>query len=212
MNKKYYILFVLLILLCSIGQAVIARKGPVVNEAKWFFISTAHLFTCSTTILSEENKKAMVTVTSPVFKESGMIPAKYTCDGTNVSPPLAWQRVPQGTKSFALICDDPDAPVGIWVHWVVWNIPAEANGLAENIPAKKELPDGSKQGITSTHKSGYHGPCPPGGIHRYYFKIYALDAALDLPDSTEKQGLLDAAKGHILAEGALMGRYERQKP
>lgn len=151
-----------------------------------------------------------ITVTSDAFTEGGMIPAKYTCDGTNVSPPLKWQPGPEGTKSFALVSDDPDAPVGTWVHWVMWNIPAESNGLPENIPTDAQLPDGSKQGITSARNHGYHGPCPPSGTHRYYFKIYALDVMLDLPTNSNKQNLLDAMKGHILAEGALMGKYKRR--
>jgi len=171
----------LLILLCGVGQNSIAQKG---------------------------DEKMTMTITSPAFEEGQMIPAKYTCDSLNVSPPLKWEQVPQGVKSFALICDDPDAPVGTWVHWVVWNIPAEVNSL----PAGEgsSLPEGSKQGVTSAGTNGYHGPCPPRGVHRYYFKIYALDTTLDLPDSTTKQNLLDAMKGHILAEGSLMGRYQRR--
>ena len=151
-----------------------------------------------------------ITITSSAFKEGGMIPAKYTCDGLNVSPSLKWEQIPQGVKSFALICDDPDAPVGTWVHWVLWNIPAEANGLPDAVPASPQLPDGSKQGITDFRRPGYGGPCPPSGTHRYYFKIYALDMMLDLPESSKKQDLLEAMKGHILAEGALMGKYKRK--
>ncbi len=177
MNKKYYILFVLLFLIYS-------------------FV--------------EGDNKMVITVTSDAFKEGGMILAKHTCDGQNISPPLNWQQIPQGTKSFALISDDPDAPVGVWVHWVMWNIPAESNGLPQNIPPTSQLPDGSKQGVTSAGRHGYHGPCPPSGTHRYYFKIYALDVMLDLPGDSTKQNLLDAMKGHILAEGALMGKYKRR--
>ena len=180
MNKKYFIFFVLLILIYGFVAEV------------------------------EGDKKMAITVTSPAFEEDGIIPAKYTCDGVNVSPPLKWEQAPAGVKSFALISDDPDATIGIWVHWVVWNIPAESNGLPQNVPPTKELPDGSKQGITSARKHGYHGPCPPSGTHRYYFKIYALDVALDLPTDSTKQNLLDAMEGHILAEGALMGKYKRQ--
>jgi Raf kinase inhibitor-like YbhB/YbcL family protein len=151
-----------------------------------------------------------IIVTSSAFKEGGMIPAKYTCDGQNISPPLKWEQIPKGTKSFALISDDPDAPMGTWVHWVMWDIPAEANGLPENIPPKKELLDGSKQGISDFRRPGYGGPCPPSGTHRYYFKIYALDVKLDLASTCAKQDLLEAIKGHILAEGSLMGKYQRQ--
>ena len=145
-----------------------------------------------------------------ILEEGGMIPAKYTCDGDNISPPLKWEQIPKGTKSFALISDDPDAPAGTWIHWVMWNIPAESNGLPEAVPAAAQLPDGSKQGVTSARSHGYHGPCPPSGTHRYYFKIYALDMMFDLPDNLTKQDLIAAMKGHILAEGALMGKYQRK--
>ena len=183
MNKKYFILFVLLILIYGFVE-----RGS----------------------LQEGDTKMAIVVTSSAFKEGGMIPPKYTCDGDNISPPLQWQQVPQGVKSFALISDDPDAPVGIWVHWVMWNIPAEANGLPENVPAGKDLPNGSKQGVNSSRKQGYSGPCPPSGTHRYYFKVYAIDTMLNLPADSTKQDLLDAMEGHILAEGSLMGKYRRQ--
>jgi Raf kinase inhibitor-like YbhB/YbcL family protein len=151
-----------------------------------------------------------IQVSSPAFQEGGMIPAKYTCDGNDTSPPLHWEPVPEGTQSIALICDDPDAPGGMWVHWVMWNVPPAARELAENVPAKPELPDGSRQGISDFRRPGYGGPCPPSGVHRYYFKVYALDAILDLPSSTRKADLLKAMKGHILAEGQLMGKYSRR--
>jgi len=158
----------------------------------------------------EEVKKMAIKVTSPAFEEAGMIPSKYTADGRNVSPPLKWEAVPDGTKSIALISDDPDAPVGTWVHWVMWNIPPEAMGLAENVPPDKNLPDGSRQGTTDFRRIGYGGPAPPSGTHRYYFKIYALDTKLELPASSTKADLLKAMTGHILAEGQLMGKYNRR--
>jgi Raf kinase inhibitor-like YbhB/YbcL family protein len=139
-----------------------------------------------------------------------MIPKKYTCDGEDISPPLAWTGVPDGAKSVALVSDDPDAPRGTWVHWVVWNIPADKGGLAENVPKNASLQDGTKQGVTDFRRPGYGGPCPPGGVHRYYFKVYALDAALELPDSTTKADLVKAMEGHVLAEGSLMGKYTRE--
>lgn len=151
-----------------------------------------------------------ITVTSPAFTEGGTIPSKYTCDGKNISPPLKWAGATPAAKSFALISDDPDAPMGTWVHWVMWNIPANVNELAENIPTDKDLPNGSKQGITDFRRYGYGGPCPPSGTHRYYFKLYALDTMLDLPANTTKADLLNAMKGHILAEGQLMAKYKRQ--
>ncbi len=151
-----------------------------------------------------------ITVRSAAFQEGGMIPAKYTCDGDDISPPLEWTGIPQGTKSLALISDDPDAPVGTWVHWVMWSIPPDVSGLAEDIPPDSQLSDGSRQGISDFRRPGYGGPCPPSGVHRYYFKIYALDTMLDLPSSTRKADLVKAMKGHILAQGQLMGKYSRR--
>jgi hypothetical protein len=161
--------------------------------------------------VSEERSQDMaISVSSSAFQEGGMIPAKYTCDGEDASPPLKWTGVPEGTKSLALISDDPDAPMGTWVHWVMWNVPPSAGELSENVSPKPELPDGSRQGISDFRRPGYGGPCPPSGVHRYYFKIYALDTMLDLPSSTRKADLLKAMKGHILAEGQLMGKYSRR--
>ena len=148
-------------------------------------------------------------ITSPAFEEGGMIPERYTCDGVNVSPPLTWTSVPAGTKSLALICDDPDAPMGTWVHWVVFNLPVDATGLPEDIPPQKALERGGKHGTNDFRTIGYGGPCPPSGTHRYYFKLYALDAELDLDVGITKEQLLKAMEGHVLAEGQLMGRYKR---
>jgi len=158
----------------------------------------------------ERSREMTISVSSPAFQEGGMIPSKYTCDGQDMSPPLKWAGVPEATKSIALISDDPDAPVGTWVHWVMWNIPPNVHELAENVHPEPELPDGSRQGITDFRRPGYGGPCPPSGVHRYYFKIYALDTMLDLPSSTKKADLLKATKGHILAEGQLLGKYKRR--
>jgi Raf kinase inhibitor-like YbhB/YbcL family protein len=158
----------------------------------------------------ERSREMTISVSSPVFQEGGMIPSKYTCDGQDISPPLKWVGVPEATKSIALISDDPDAPMGTWVHWVMWNIPPNVHELAEKVPPEPELADGSRQGITDFRRTGYGGPCPPSGTHRYYFKIYAIDKKLDLPGTTKKADLLKAIKGHILAEGQLMGKYKRQ--
>lgn len=148
-----------------------------------------------------------INVTSTAFGEGAMIPKKYACDAQNVSPQIAWTGVPAGAKSIALICDDPDAPVGDWVHWVVYNMPASTKELAEGI---QSLPAGSKRGTNDFRKLGYGGPCPPSGVHRYYFKIFALDMALSLDDGATKAQVLKAMDGHVLAQGALMGRYKRQ--
>ncbi len=151
----------------------------------------------------------VIKVTSSAFEEGGMIPRKYTCDGADVSPPLGWTGVPEEAKTLALISDDPDAPMGTWVHWVLFNLPARIQEIHEAIPAEKELTNGARQGRNDFRKIGYGGPCPPGGTHRYYFKLYALDTVLNLPAGATKAELLKAMEGHILEEGQLMGRYKR---
>ncbi|MFQ6084314.1 MAG: YbhB/YbcL family Raf kinase inhibitor-like protein [Candidatus Aminicenantia bacterium] len=154
-------------------------------------------------------KKMEIEIKSTAFDEGDMIPKQYTCDGEDVSPPLSWTSVPEGTKSLALICDDPDAPMGTWVHWVLFNLPPNIKELPENIPPQKTLANGAKQGTNDFRKIGYGGPCPPGGTHRYYFKLYALDTEIDLEPGITKAQLLEAMEGHILAEGQLMGKYKR---
>lgn len=143
-------------------------------------------------------------VSSPSFVEGGTIDRKYTCDAENVSPELAWSGIPPGTQSLALIADDPDAPAGTWVHWVLYNLPAGTASLAE----------GGKgvgvEGVNDFHKTGYGGPCPPkGSIHRYYFKVYALDTKLELKPGAGKRDVERAMQGHVLAQGVLMGKYGR---
>jgi Raf kinase inhibitor-like YbhB/YbcL family protein len=150
-------------------------------------------------------------ITSAAFTEGGLIPAKYTCDGKDISPPLAWEDVPAGTKSLAIISDDPDAPVGTWVHWVIYNIPPNMKKLDENIKPEKESKTGMRQGNNDWPRIGYGGPCPPSGTHRYYFKLYALDAAVDLNPGATKAQLIKAMKGHILSEAQLMGKYSRKR-
>lgn len=151
-----------------------------------------------------------VQVTSSAFKEGGSIPSKYACDGQNVSPPLAWNTIPDGTKSIALIADDPDAPRGTWVHWVLYGLPPSLRELPEHVPASESiLGNGGRQGMTDFGKIGYGGPCPPSGTHRYYFKVYALDSDLHPNPGLTKAQLLKAMEGHILAQGQLMGKYSR---
>lgn len=150
-----------------------------------------------------------ISVTSSAFKDGDMIPRKYTCDGDEISPPIDWSGIPADARSVAIISDDPDAPTGTWVHWVIFNIPSEVKGLPENVPSKESLDDGTTQGINSSHKIGYDGPCPPSGVHRYYFKVYALDTKLSLKPGATKKALEDAMKDHVLSEGQLMGRYKR---
>jgi hypothetical protein len=158
---------------------------------------------------TEGDANMTITITSSAFTDGGIIPREYTCDGSDISPPLAWSGVPECTKSLALICDDPDAPGGTWVHWVLFNIPPTANELPRNIPPDKTLNNAAKHGINDFRKYGYGGPCPPGGTHRYYFKIYALDSELAKKPGLTKAELFKAMAGRILAEGKLMGTYKR---
>lgn len=148
-------------------------------------------------------------LTSNAFEHGKTIPAKYSCRGEDVSPALAWGEPPAGTQSFALIMDDPDAPVGTWVHWVLFNIPASARGLPEAFPANAALPDGSLSGQNSWGNTGYGGPCPPSGTHRYFFKLYALDETLAIDAGANKGELEKAMVGHILAQGELMGTFSK---
>lgn len=150
-------------------------------------------------------------MTSTAFNEGKIIPPEYTCDGRNISPPLAWSGIPNHTKSLALICDDPDAPAGTWVHWVIYDIPPGISGLDENVLPLEILANNSRQGINDFRKTGYGGPCPPGGTHRYIFKLYALDIMIKLNPDIQKQELLEAMEGHILEQTRLTGTYTRQK-
>ncbi len=149
-------------------------------------------------------------LTSPAFEAGQPIPKQYTCDGQDVSPPLQWSDPPAGTQSLALIADDPDAPVGTWVHWVLYNLPANARSLDQVLPADAELSNGAHNGQNGWKKLGYGGPCPPGGTHRYFFKLYALDTILNLEAGAGKKQLEEAMRGHILAQTELMGKYTRQ--
>lgn len=155
-------------------------------------------------------KEMKINVGSAAFTEGGMIPRQYTCDGADISPPLSWSTLPEGTKSIAIIVDDPDAPAGTWVHWLLYNLPPDLKGLSENVPAQKTLANGGMHGMTDFRRIGYGGPCPPSGTHRYFFKVYVLDSILGLFPGAIKKRLLSAMEGHILAEGELMGRYRRE--
>jgi Raf kinase inhibitor-like YbhB/YbcL family protein len=160
---------------------------------------------------TEGEEVMSLTLTSPAFDEGTMIPARYTYDGANVSPALSWTNVPEGTKSFALICDDPDAPMGTWVHWVYYNIPGYMTELPENVPHGEKPTVGGRQGVSDFGAHGYGGPSPPSGTHRYFFKLYALDCELDLGGVVKKDQLLQAMEGHVLAEGQLMGTYTMER-
>jgi len=148
---------------------------------------------------------AELSISSPVFENNGSIPGKYTCDGMDVNPPLKIDNVPSEAKSLALIVDDPDAPRGIWVHWVVWNIDPKTEEIREGT-----VPKDSVQGINDFEKRDYGGPCPPSGTHRYFFKLYALDSLLNFSSDAGKAGLEKAMEGHILAQAQIVGLYKRK--
>lgn len=149
-------------------------------------------------------------LTSPAFSEGATIPKQFTCDGTDLSPALAWNGAPEKTQSFTLIADDPDAPAGTWVHWVLYDLPADANQLSEGVPKEERLPNGARQGRNDFRRIGYGGPCPPlGPAHRYFFKLYALDAKLNLKAGASKAEVEKAMSGRILAQASLMGKYKR---
>jgi Raf kinase inhibitor-like YbhB/YbcL family protein len=170
------------------------RKPMIIN-------ATAMLFA----IAAFAAGAAKIKITSPAFQEGGNIPSKFTCDGSDTSPPLQITGVPSEAKSLVLIADDPDAPGGLFTHWLVWNIPPQMNSIAEGSVSK------GVQGTNDFGKSGYGGPCPPSGTHRYSFKILALDRELDLRSGAKRSELDAATKGHIIAQGELMGRYSRKR-
>ena len=156
-----------------------------------------------------------LSLASSAFQGGGDIPAVHTCEGKDASPPLAWSGTPAGTKSFALIVDDPDAPdpkapQRTWVHWVLYDLPAASTGLPGAV-SPKDLPPGTREGSNDWRRTGYGGPCPPIGRHRYFFKLYALDAVLPDLGSPSKASLEKAMEGHVLAKAELMGTYQKRK-
>jgi Raf kinase inhibitor-like YbhB/YbcL family protein len=158
--------------------------------------------------IQKENQMGLK-LTSTAFKEGQPIPRQHTCDGVNVSPALEWSGALPNTKTFAIICDDPDAPAGTWVHWVLYNLPADRIGIVENVPATEKVPGDGLQGTNDFQKIGYGGPCPPSGTHHYVFKLYALDGELALKAGATKAELLKAMEGHIVAQTQLTGTYKR---
>ncbi len=198
------------------GMAILLSLAECGCQAADQKAGSKNISSASTVAGSQGDKVMKLTITSPAFKEGSPIPRKHTGEGEDVSPALEWSNPPQGTRQFALICDDPDAPRrDPWVHWVIYNIPADARGLPEGIEAvaKPKQPAGCAQGKNSWPEGeniGYRGPMPPPGKpHRYYFKLYALDQPLDAPPGLTKEQLLAKMAGHILAEGQLMGTYQR---
>ena len=168
-------------------------------------ITTAAIAILLATIVSFAAGEAKMKITSSAFDEGGNIPSKFTCDGSDTSPPMQITGVPPAAKSLVLIVDDPDAPGGLFTHWLLWNIPPQTNSIAEG---------GAPKGVQGTNdfgKSGYRGPCPPPGTHRYSFKIFALDGELDLRTGAKRSQVDAAIKGHVIAQGQLIGRYSRKK-
>ena len=155
-------------------------------------------------IIKEGTKEPFMKITSSAFENNQFIPSKYTCDGNNINPPLQFSEIPEKTRSLVLIMEDPDAPAGTWVHWVLYNIPAELREIKENAQ-----PQGI-QGITSFGNRGYGGPCPPSGKHRYYFKLYALDTVLPVLDKQDKKIIEAKMQNHILIQAELIGIYSRK--
>ena len=187
-------------------QPVHCRQG----RRRWFCLSLVLGAILSSGAVASEMTQMSFTLTSVAFKEGAAIPFQYTCDGRNLSPPLAWTAPPADTKSFALISDDPDAPVGTWVHWIVYNVPATLRALPEAVPVDAQLADGTRQGKTDFGRTGYGGPCPPIGRHRYFFKLYALDTVLSLAPGATKAQLEAEMKNHVLAQTQLMGTYRHK--
>src|SRR5271165_7216095 len=149
-------------------------------------------------------------ISSSAFSPGETIPKKFTCDGPDLSPQLSWREAPEGAQSFALIMDDPDAPVGTWVHWMLYDLPGDMKGLPEGVAKVEQLDSGARQGRNDFGNIGYGGPCPPGSkVHRYFFKLYALNAKLNLRAGASKKDLEQAMKGHILGQTEVMGKYGR---
>lgn len=167
---------------------------------------TILISSCTSTETATETTEADMSLElkSDAFANGQSIPAKYSCTGKNISPALTWSNAPAGTQSFALIVDDPDAPMGTWVHWVLYNIPSSTTSLPESTNA-----DGISVGKNSSNHMSYDGPCPPSGTHRYFFKLYALDSTLSLSPGATKEQVLNTMKGHILAQGELMGTFSK---
>jgi Raf kinase inhibitor-like YbhB/YbcL family protein len=174
-------------------------------RAMYYAAAIFAFFLVSTALSKGGTKMNGLTISSPVFHDNSAIPAKYTCDGKDVNPPLRIDNVPPEAKSLVLIVDDPDAPKGAWVHWVVWNIDPGTNEIQENT-----VPRGAQLGVNDFKRHDFGGPCPPSGTHRYFFKLYALDTTLNLPKTTKKVDVEKAMEGHIIARSQVMGLYKKK--
>ena len=203
MSLKYFVLVIAVILIsgCVTGNNN-ATTDEITPEVTAEVMETVDEYTQEADIMED------FSISSGAFGQGDTIPVEYTCDGSDMSPPLVFSGIPDGAKSIALIVDDPDASGGMWVHWVIYNMPPNRE-LAKGMPIAGTLPDGSRQGTSDFGKAGYGGPCPPSGTHRYYFKVYALDIVLDLQSGASKAQLENAMQGHVLAKAELMGKYAR---
>jgi Raf kinase inhibitor-like YbhB/YbcL family protein len=191
------------------GKAQEIARSLAANAAAWLCMACI-LLSLSFDDVFAKAATAAFELKSSAFQETSEIPKKFTCDGSDVSPPLTWSEPPQGTRSFVLIMDDPDAPAGTWVHWVMYDIRPSLQRLPEAVPKEADIKDGGRQGLNDFSRIGYGGPCPPPGKpHRYFFRLYALDQELDLTGDATKADVERAIKGHIVGEAELMGRYHR---
>ena len=173
-------------------------------------LAAVFILSCQGRVLAMDEDVEKLLVTSNAFKDGEMIPKKYSGYGDDVSPDIIWSKPPIGTKGFAVICEDIDAAIGIWTHWVMFNIPRKTEALPEGMPRHEVFPDGTIQGVNDFKRIGYDGPRPPFGTHRYYFKVYALDTyPLKIGGNITKDELFKAMKGNVLAEGSIMGRYSK---
>jgi Raf kinase inhibitor-like YbhB/YbcL family protein len=189
------------------------NSKPVVAK-KVLLLALSFVFACAgstwTFAAETEGGREVMQIQSTAFGEGDTIPKRHTCDGEDVSPQLSWSGVPDGAKSLVMICDDPDAPIGMWVHWVLFGIAPDTSELAEDVPDGENVLGGAVHGRNDFGNLGYGGPCPPPGpAHRYFFKLYAVDIEVVLPAGATKAEVISATEGHILAEGQLMGRYGR---
>jgi hypothetical protein len=175
-----------------------------------FTTAAAFLFFCHSAALAQTGGAMSLQLASTAFPANDMIPKKFTCQGADISPQLSWTGAPAGTKTFALIMDDPDAPAGTWVHWVLYDLPANIKELPEGVEKEEQLANGALQGRNDFRKTGYGGPCPPAGKpHRYFFKLYALDSNLDLKAGASKADVERAIRNHTLGQAELVGRFGR---
>jgi hypothetical protein len=189
----------------------IARAGRALAALALGLVAGGSSSVEAQTVPKEEKRPMILQLSSSAFIEGKEIPVEHTCQGKDISPPLKWSGVPAVAKSLVLIADDPDAPMGTWVHWVLFDLPPTTTELAQDTPKSQQLPGGAKQGLNDFKKPGYGGPCPPPGkAHRYFFKLYALDKLLDLKPGATKEDVVKAMEGHVLAEGQLMGTYQRK--